>query len=321
MKKITDKIANQFLDLDWAEKFLNQKRPEIFKGRKNIKLLNIKRSSNVNPNHYNILYILEVDRKKVSLRFSTSLIDDREPNFLTLKYLYNHGFSRGDILVSKPIAFLKEYNLMIYEDIDGNIFKNELYQDLSILEKRVKLAAVALKKIHAIPNVPFNIWNPDWAYNIEAISKFYPILAVEIGEIRRTIWARIMIDRVKCFCHGDYSPDNLIFKENKLYLIDFGSVSISDKEIDLASFTIKTKIILKKIGEMEKFPNLRKGFLDTYGVFEEEKYSLYSALFSIRVLDFFIAFPDYENNKKFIPFGYELVKDNLEKIGIRITNA
>lgn len=316
MNKITSDIAEQFLDLNHAQQILDANSEKIFGVKKKTKIIKIDRSSNINPNHYNLFYELEVDSSTLNLRFSLSLIDDREPNFLTLKYLYENGFNGDEIAVAKPYCFLAEYNLMIYENIGGEILTKHL-NDLN--EQKIDMCSKSLQMVHKIGDeLKFNIWNPDWSYNIEAIKEYYPGLSAKITQIRGKMWEIILKNRKKCLCHGDFRTDNLIFNNSKLYLIDFGSASISDKEMDLASFIINLKVDLEKKKIDGVFEDLTTKFLSSYGNFEEEKYKAYLILYSLRLLDAYIKFPDYDKNRETIPFVYDELIKNLSNLSISL---
>lgn len=318
---INNQVSKFILNQERMSEFFNDHSQKIFGANKNIKIINIKRSHTFNIETYNILYSLNVDDKRINIRASYSTQADRGVNYQILSYLFNHGFNKGNILVARPYVFFPEYNIIFYENIPGQTFMYELNDNLDNLQDRMKIIAQAIKKIHALPIPSFALWPQIWDVNQSAISQYYPNLAMEIDKIQQNIFQELKKTKSKSLCHGDFQPNNLIFYKNNLYLIDFGSVCVSDKELDVASFVIQLKIMLKKFGNILNFEPLKENFLSEYGEFDIKKFNLYSILLSLRILDFFIVFPKAENNQERIPFGYQLVKENLERIGIKIDDA
>lgn len=317
---IQNNLSHLILDKNWVKNFLEKNSLQIFKKEAKINILSIERSYTFNIESYNILYSFEIDSKKQDLRVSFSNQVSKETNYKILQYLYKKGFNKGNILVSEPYIFFKDYNLLLYENIPGRTLMHELDKDLEYLAHVVNLSARALKKIHKIPLPSLKLWHQDWNLNIPVMTKYYPELAKKINIIQSNIFNKLNKTKSGVFCHGDFQPNNIIFYKNKLYILDFGSVCVLDRELDIASFVIQLMVMLKKFGDIANLEFLREKFLTEYGEHDKEKFNLYSVLLSLRILDFFIVFPDAENNRERIPFGYELVKENLEKIGVKIDN-
>ena len=282
-------------------------------------MISIQKADTLNPNSYNILYILQTNGHTTSLRCSASLINDKAPEYQSLKHVFINGFDQGIFRVAPPYGFFQEFNLMLYENIEGKVFMHELDDNLQKLINKVKLAGQAIRKIHNIPKPKFNIWNPDWYYDKAAIFRYYPGLADSLDKIKGIVWQRIEEKETqKVFCHGDYQPNNMIFHKREMYIMDFGSACILYKEIDIASFIIQLKSMLTRFGNISNFEILKEKFFEGYGEFDKEKFSLFSVLFSLRLLNTFIEYFYKDDDDKIIPSGYNLVKESLEASKIKI---
>lgn len=319
MDKIIESL-DFLLDESWVGEFFTKNSEAIFGFVSKPNLLKLERSRTFNTESFNMLYILKVDEKEFRFRLSATTQADREPTYLAMKYLFDHGFDQGEVLVPRPIGYFKECNGYIYEDIPGQTVKHELDDTSELLKKKISLAAFGIKAYHSLPLPNFKLWDQDWGLTVESIEKIYPILGSKIMEIRDNLLAQLEKDHDYRFCHGDYKVDNLIFYQDKIYIFDFGSVCKGHKEFDIANFLIHLKIDLRKYGNPEQFDALKQEFIKIYADLNEENLNLYMALISFRILDYFIAFPTYKDNQAEIPFGYQLVKENLKEIGYEIEN-
>lgn len=317
MPKMNFQQAQLFLDKNWVEEFFNSNSSKIFGQNHKIVVNKIKRSKNLNPASYNILYVIDTGGRKISIRASMSIKYDVDYIFATQKYLYEHGFGEGNILVADPYYFFEDYNLMLYKDVPGNILKHELKEDQKTLVSKIELAAKALKKLHSFSTIPVNLWDPDWAFDAALIGKDYPKFAKRILEIRTNILDEIKNrQQATNLCHGDYSPDNMIFQNSKIYLIDFGSVCFANKEMDLASFVTKLEVMVPYFGNIKNPDTLVESFLSTYGSYDLNLYQCYRALYSIRIINSFAEFPNYEDGGKRIKHAYKIVHRNLKALGL-----
>ena len=315
MKMTQEQAEKLLLNKQNIEDFFNTKARGIFGSPERVQVTELKRSKTLNPTSLNVYYGLNIAGKIINVRASSSTKYDTDYNYKTLKYLQKNGLSIGNILVAKPYAFFDEYNLMFYEDIQGEIFTEQLGSDLDKLLKNVKLAAEGLKKVHSIKKVPYKLWDHDWFFDNKLIQKYYPELT-NIQEIKQKIMNKISKNKNTNLCHGDFQPDNLIFTNDQLCIIDWGSVTIAQAEMDLASFTAKLEIMMPEFGNSSNTDLLIKTFLDAYGQFDLETYNHFRILYSIRILNSFAEFPDYENAKKRMNLADNMIEENLKRSGI-----
>lgn len=297
------------------DKFVNENSEKIFGQKKEIKVLEIKRSKTLNPTSFNVLYHLDVSGQPIDMRASTSTTYANDYNYDTLTFLQSHGFSDGDITVAKPFTFFDEFNLLFYEDVPGKVFISELGDSIETLKHKLDLAANALKKLHVFvqSEVPIKLWDHKWQFNQDQIKKYFPEFANNIDQIRDKLVSNV--DRgQKYLCHGDYQPNNLVFNNDHLYIIDWGSTTFAAKELDLACFATQLGNMLYKKENQSDYKLLREYFLTAYGHYDKEIFHSFCALYSLQMLDSTLEFTDFESNKERIYYVYDLVKENLANI-------
>ena len=297
MVKMTQEQAEKLLlDKQNILNFLKMNSTKLFGSSEKIEVLEIKRSKNLNPTSFNLLYKLNIGQEIVSIRASTSTKFDNDYNFNVLQFLRSNGFDKGDVLVA----------------VTGDIFKNQLKEPMDILIVKVKLVAQGLRKIHRFQKVPFHLWPHDWSFDRNLIGQYYPELANEVQDIRQDIIKGLENSKT-CLCHGDYQPDNLIFNNDKLTIIDWGSTTLSQKEQDLASFIIKLEVMLPEFGNEENFPILKGIFLKEYGEYDKQLFNQFYILYGLRILNSFAEFPDYEHARQRMDKIYNILNKRLHE--------
>lgn len=308
-----------------AEEFLNNNANAIFDSMTKIEVLDINRSKTYNPDSYNILYKLKVGEniKKIRASASKMRVINKKNEYQLIKHYYDNGFSAGDELVAKPLHYFDEYNLMFYEDIEGEVFFKNLNTGIDVLKTKVVQCARALKKIHNLPKPNTALWDADHLFIYQSFEKnalkiYYPKLYDQLDTIVGTIKEESNNIKNDDFCHGDFQPTNIIFAKDKLFVLDFGMNCLLDKEYDIACFINQMQIMLRRYGDYGNFQKVRELFLTTYGEYDKEKYDLYAALINLRILVVFCITPALENNIGYTPFIYEILKKDLRNIGIKI---
>lgn len=317
----TTNDLNFLLDKDKVEKFLNEKAQELFGAPDRVEILEIKRTATYNKSSYNVLYKIKINDKLWEIRASASEQLSKKANFELLKFIYNHGFDQGQFLIAKPLGFFEDSNVMFYENIQGKPLMTELGEDVVALTSKIKLCAGILKKIHGLPEPEVKLWNANDFFEFKKLERgalqiYYPAVARELDNLIMKIKEKIDKNKTPEFCHGDYNPNNLIINRDKIYVLDFDMVSFIDKEYDLANFVDQLQIMTKRFGNFENFETFKKEFLISYGDYDVDKYNLYDALVNLRILATFCVSQGRENNLEFMAFIFELLKENLNQIGI-----
>ncbi|MFA6492732.1 MAG: aminoglycoside phosphotransferase family protein [Patescibacteria group bacterium] len=308
------------------QSFLSTNVKDLFGEDSFLEVLELERAYTYNNRAYNVFYKIKVGDQVKDIRASASLDLPKEKEFKILSFIYNHGFNNDEILVPKPLAFFKEYNLFFYESLPGETLIFDL-KNKDLLDKKIRFAAKALKKFHTLPKPDFELWDAGNFLNYKdfegwALFKFYPNLAKSLNEIVAPLKEKIYQQKSDDICHGDYQPANLIFFDHKIFILDFGTVCLLDREYDVASFINQLEIMLKRYGDIATFENLKKEFLAGYGDFNREKFDLYTAMLHLRILVTFCFSQGKgrEDNSQFIPEVYNKMKKSFNKIGIKVVD-
>jgi len=187
----------------------------------------------------NELYLVEDNEGKLyKVRIpgkKTELFIDREAEIKNLKALEITG------ITPKLYEYKEDTQISIIEFISGKVAKKEDFKDPKVREKAVK----AIKTIHN-SNVKlyntFNIFREIERYNNllkaydKAILSDYPVN--EMLEIVKNIEAEVHKDEpIKLVpCHNDLLPENFIFVDEKVYIIDWEYAGMNDPCFDIADF-------------------------------------------------------------------------------------
>jgi len=304
------KDYNFLLDRDKAEEFLNQHSAEIFGNEAKIKINELKRSNTYNPEAFNILYDLQVGKSQLHMRASTSQVFSKEHDYNVMLYLREHGFSEGDFTIPSALAFLREENLLFYENLRGERLSDFLAKGYLEIESEIKGCAALAKKFHLVEKPTFGLFDSalffrNFRFN-EVNAKFPQ--AQDLGKIVQEIMCNLP-QANQTFCHGDFNPNNILLDNGKISLIDFGLTTIFHKEVDLASFLTHLRLMLGR--ESDHFANLKDAFLKEYGAFDEKILQMLMILIDIRLLEISIIFQDAHYDSDFL---YNSLQSDLGKL-------
>ena len=301
-----------------AESFLNENSNKIFGDNYLIKIKKIKRDKTYNTEgSLNILYNLVVDDKKRSIRVSTSTFLNKEHDYNIMKFFHLNSFNQKPFFTPEPIAYLQNEKILFYENVQGKILADILNDEDTNLDKIFNQCAKLINKVHLLPLPNLPLFNPQYLFEdfkYELITKKIP-QAKNLNLVIKKIKDSLLINKAKCFCHGDFNPNNLLILADSICLIDFGITTIFYKEIDLASFLVHLKLLLQK--HPSRFNKYRKIFLDAYGDFDKQKLYLLIALIESRLLEISIIFEDTKYDTNFI---FECLNDDLKSANIGLEN-
>lgn len=189
----------------------------------------------------NISYLLKTSKKSYIVRVfksNESVNISREFEFKTQKKAYKKH------LAPKPIFLNNEF--MVYEYLEG-IHKSKL----SNID--IKKFAKQIKKLHKIKLKAKT-------YDIKSDLKNYKEILQDNKSIKLIKESEKILKKLKKFkkelvlSHHDLNPKNIIFKKNKIKIIDWEYSGINDKFFDLATICIEFKLNKKE----------EKSFLESY---------------------------------------------------------
>lgn len=282
------------LSKEWVNDFFHKNYEKIFGFKKEFQITRIDRAYAMAPQSYNMLYQLQDDEQLYSIRASSSTLVSRSQTYRILKFVYENGFSGKEISVPKPIYYFEDINLMLYQNVTGEVLLYELKKTQEELAPKILLVAKALKKIHQLPKPDFNLDGPKWEFKIDRIDRYLH----EKDKIEKIIAKtnNALDGDSVVFCHGDYQPNNLIVGDGKITVIDFGSACLANKELDLASFICQIETMLLRSENLSIFENLKKIFFENYGNYDKNYFNDYSFYYCLQILDSLIAFFDNDPN-------------------------
>lgn len=183
------------------------------------------------------------------------------------EYGYQVELSKYDIPIATPIDFGITYdNLYVYqlykwiigedaEEVITNLSEKEQYNLGYINGKKLKI-------IHdSVRNIDYFDFGAKYQAKIERKINDYQNCGVKFEydkEVIRYLHENksIIKDRPVCFQHGDYHIGNMIYNDNKLWIIDFNRCSIGDpwEEFDRNIFS-KRKSKYFAIGQIHGYFN------------------------------------------------------------------
>jgi len=224
------------------------------------------------------------------LRGSAKTSPSHKKVWETMKLLYFAGFNEGDFLIAKPIDFIAESNLILYEEAPGAPFC-EILSRPDTEEREITLylekSAEWLKKLHAtcVPvrqahngvyvgqgqnDIPpaFFFGKKKYIEALKKISKTLPNLKNYLPT-NKNIQAieKIWNKEEKTIIHNDFYPGNFIIGENKFYGIDLDRSGMGPQLMDIATlygFLEFPEEMWKSDFSEEKIKNFQETFLKKY---------------------------------------------------------
>lgn len=164
--------------------------------------------------------------------------------------LYSY-LSKQSLSFQTPRTICQGYHYNIMSYIEGHTLTYEKYQTLSEKEKDALAydEAVFLKELHSVQvdcNEPFykdSVQNKKEQFESDqrtllSILKKEGWLTHQRQDAIDGFYANILekkflFDYVPCLIHNDFSSDNMVFRNNRLYgVIDFGDFAIGDPDND-----------------------------------------------------------------------------------------
>jgi len=165
--------------------------------------------------HANTIYLLKTKEKKYLLR-EFKITIDRETELKVQQKAYKKGIG------SKPILLDVESGLMISEFIEGD-HKNKLSQ------QELKKLALLLKKLHKIKiRQKQNSFKNNFSFKDKKVKKAFIVLDKQKKEY--------------ALGHNDLHPQNIIFNNRNIKLIDWEYARYSDIYFDLVSIILEYKL-------------------------------------------------------------------------------
>ncbi len=295
---------NKLLDEEFVRKYFEKKVLPLYSGFEKIESIEIiPHKKMIWLESYHVVFefrtkFIDKNYEKVTLPIFCSghSHENRENVFLSLKLLWDKGFSKGDLSIPKPLFFDKNFNATFYRGVLGkNLYSYIKAKDFDNIEKIVAKAAKWFAKLHNLEiNKPISkkILNsvnsrietvvPGKEHILKSVKDSHP----EFFDVYQRSY-NYLIDQENSFfkanadrwiIHGDAHPENIIkMGRKKIAVIDFTDMSLSDFSRDVGCFLQQVEYMTNKKLENPKYSKkLQKIFLDNY--FKRAKMDLDLAL-------------------------------------------
>lgn len=286
MNKILHLLDQSYV-LDLFKKKVLPQYPE-FSAIKQIKALIIKNNIWISTYHVVIEYQTTFTDSENKLKtlpiYCTAHSDEPRLNsFKALTFLWQNGFSRGNLTIPRPLFYSPNFNAFFYQGISGqNLYQYIRQKDLAAVEAITVKAAAWFAKLHLLSATAskaknFNPLNslietiiPGMVQALAKIQSLYP----HYFEICRQIYEIINQEEKKFFSstkrrwliHGDAHPENIIsINKNKIGVIDFTDICLADYARDLGTFLQQLEFMMfHKINDQPWVEKIKQLFLINY---------------------------------------------------------
>lgn len=227
----------------------------------NFQLIEIKRSLALSPHSF-ILLVKIVDKNTLKLyRGNASTSTSRLTGFKTMKVLYENGFNFGNYKIPEHFIYDSNYNLLLYQDVPGEILIDQIKKNEDVL-KRIEDCSLWLKKLHYLKS-QIHLAGYNFDVNTKDLNRFYPELAENCENAKKELLSRIKT-REKILIHGDFQPNNIIIKNDTVWVFDFNDAALDNPAIDIASFLAQLRTMMIRFSGLNKYDNYKDSFLRNY---------------------------------------------------------
>ena len=254
-----------------------------------------------------------------------------------LEYLWEKNFPDDEFELPRPLFYSEEFNGAFYGGLKG---ENLLYyikkKDKPEIEKIVRESAQLFSKLHNLKVGSEANFNPHNA-RIKTVVPGVKVILQEVESRFKGLYTKdlkkvydYMIEQEELFfasgqplslIHGDAHPENIIkTHEDKIGLIDFTDMCLSDFARDLGSFTQQLDYkIITKAGDFEYAEEMKKLFIVSYlkaagielNADLEKRIKLYYNFTAIRTATFFFLKDGYDEER-----GKILIKKAKEDLNL-----
>lgn len=201
-------------------------------------------------------------------------VDSKKRNaWQIMNFLAKQDFTQGDWRIARPLDFISEFNLLLYEETQG-ISLSAIVQkrDIWEIEAGLKKAAGWLAKLHELnvekeklPTAVF-LKAQDYKKVFQKIGSFTPDLKNDLALVAELKFKEISQDK-KVLIHNDFYPGNIIINQQVVCGIDFDKSGLGVRLMDAATlfgwFGLPKEISSLNFTRKD-VDNFQKIFLESY---------------------------------------------------------
>lgn len=219
--------------------------------------------------------------RKIPIYCSAHSHEPRRNVHSALKFLWKNGFSHGYLVVPRPLFYSERFRAVFYRGVKGeNLFYYIKQGEFEEAEKITAQAARWLAKLHKLPvtdAINFNKKNsrvktiiPGEEHVLDRIDHLYPqhydLYVRAYDYIKEKEKKFFSSQSSRWLIHGDAHPENVIrVSRNKVSLIDYADLCISDYTRDLGSFIQQLDYMIGvRMGYTEQTERMKRIFWDDY---------------------------------------------------------
>jgi len=284
MNKILD-LFNQSYIADLFNQKILPLYPD-FKAVKQIEIIPIKKNIWATTYHVVIEFattFMARDGQEINLSIycTAHSSEPRQSSFAALQFLWQLGFSQGDLVIPHPLFFSDYFNGYFYRGVPGQTLYDYFCQkDYAAIEDVVAKAAAWFAKLHGTPTAGAENFNPEnsrvetvfpgLTHVLKKINQIYPNLYEAYKKIYEIINRQekdyFLNNNQRYLIHGDAHPKNVVkMSENKIAVIDFTDICLADFTRDLGSFLQQLSFMgWEKLDDQPYVEKIKKIFFDNY---------------------------------------------------------
>lgn len=283
MKDITLLLDQNFIT-DFFNKRILPQYPN-FTSIKNIEIKAHKKYIWPNSHHIVLEYITNFhtsigDTKTISIFTTSHSKESREHVYKSLNFLWENGFNNPNTTIPHALYYSRKFNACFYEGINGpTLYQLIKEQDVTRIKKLLPQVALWFSKLHSIkePTHNYKLHKstietviPGKAHILNTIKtiepKIYPIFKKIFTHVIDFEKSQLTQTNNLKAVHGDAHPENIIrISENKMGIIDFTDLCITDFARDLGTFTQQLEYMsTRKLNDPKISQELSNIFLNHY---------------------------------------------------------
>ena len=266
--------------------------------------------------------------------------EPRKSSFAALKFLWQLGFDRGDLVIPHPLYFSDYFNGYFYRGVPGQTLYHYLSKkNYAVIEDMVIKTAAWFAKLHGLPTAGADNFNPEnsrletvfpgLAHVLKKINRAYPNLYEPYKKIYEIIIqkekAYFINNNQRYLIHGDAHAKNIIkMGKDKIAVIDFTDMCLADFARDLGSFLQQLDFMgSEKINDLAYVEKIKTIFFNHYRLnsqikiddYVKERINNYYNLTALRTATYFLLKDKPELKRSHRPLA-EVCKNLNVKINL-----
>lgn len=186
--------------------------------------------------------IIFKDGTQKNIRGTANAKTSKRPIWQIINHLYFNGFGVNELRVTKPLAYLSDINLLLYEEAPG-ITLTELIEKQNEIKigEALKTSVRWLAKLHDL-NLKGTKIRKAQLVNLSDYKKLFRKIEKLIPELKKDIIPQEKLTFIgkirrgeKTLIHNDFCPGNIIVNSKNIIIIDFDRSGIGPFWTDVAS--------------------------------------------------------------------------------------